>query len=679
MTRNKKLTVGGIRMITLGKICEICRESGNVYYDERFSHLKNKVNNDIVFKRKAVERGSIVVLYHGNTGNLQKKMDDCKEKGAAAILVPKKAFEEAGLDPNDYPCILLDNFIVQIGDIFAKIRESFPSVKITAITGSLGKTTTTKFIAEIMKSARTFDCNGTFFEEGSNRNGFQSVGKNILKIMNPFFKYYIQEVGGGFPGNVRMSANMLRPDVFVLLNVRHHHMNTYKTYDALFEDKTSIDDYLHDDGVVIANYDEKPIFEHSFKHKVISFGIECEADVDYRGINIVQNEEYLEMDILHEGNVHHLKVKILGVHNAYNLLAAFAATKALGKTESEIIERLENYRSVGVRQNLENIGGRFFYLDCYNSSKDSILAAADTIKSFPLKEGKKCIGVIGGENKLGDMVEEVSFATGEELADKGLDLICLHASSKTDTKSLNRYGDARSIKRGLDSKGYHQYQLCTKRKEVSNYLKENFQVGDIAAFKGIYHLHMPVVVDNTFGSGISFKLPNYKKDFIKVSENGWKGNAIKQLKGLELISGKKTGCVSVPDTLAEYKVFRCGKGLYKGNILIKSVDFGNGLRNIGEEAFYGCKGLKELFFPSQVSVIEDSAFEKCSGLKKVTMEAGVTHIGRRAFAGCTNLEEIIIPSTVGKIEDDAFDGCQKVMIQCEEGSYAWEWKRKHNF
>ena len=450
-----------------------------------------------------------------------------------------------------------------------------------------------------------------------------------------------------------------------------------KTFDALLEDKTCIDEYLHDDGVVIANFDEKPIVEYTFKHRVISFGIDCDMDVDYRGINIVQNEEYLEMDILHQGQTHHLKVKILGVHNAYNLLAAFVAGKTLGKTEREIISSLQNYRSVGVRQNLENIGGRFFYLDCYNSSKDSILAAADTIASFPLKEGKKKIGVIGGENKLGDMVEQVSYETGEELAEKDLDLICLHGTSKTDWKSLSRYGDAATIQRALEDKGYTKSVVCTKRREVAEYLKEHLEVGDIAAFKGIYLLHMPVVIDSVYGSGISFKLPNYRNKFIKVSEKGWQGNAIEQLKGLELTKAKyKRGKVVIPEKLGQYDVHRCGEGLFKNCIFIKGVSFGSSLRNIGEKAFYGCKGLTSLYIPDNVSVLDESAFEGCSGLRTVTLEYGVTHIGKRAFANCSNLEEIEIPATVGKIEDDAFEGCPRVKIQCEEETYAWIWQRK---
>ena len=72
-------------------------------------------------------------------------------------------------------------------------------------------------------------------------------------------------------------------------------------------------------------------------------------------------------------------------------------------------------------------------------------------------------------------------------------------------------------------------------------------------------------------------------------------------------------------------------------------------------------------------VIETNAFAKCTSLKKVRLEEGVTHLGEGAFRGCTALEEIYIPESIGMIEDDVFEGDSEVTIYCPKGSFAMEY------
>lgn len=55
--------------------------------------------------------------------------------------------------------------------------------------------------------------------------------------------------------------------------------------------------------------------------------------------------------------------------------------------------------------------------------------------------------------------------------------------------------------------------------------------------------------------------------------------------------------------------------------------------------------------------IPDNAFLGHRGLRKVVLPQGVKRIGRQAFFHCKNLQEIAFPSTVTIVEDGAFNGC----------------------
>ena len=129
---------------------------------------------------------------------------------------------------------------------------------------------------------------------------------------------------------------------------------------------------------------------------------------------------------------------------------------------------------------------------------------------------------------------------------------------------------------------------------------------------------------------------------------------------------------------------------------LMSITIPGGVTSIGEDAFYGCSGLTniyytgdiagwcgisglgnlmsyglssrtlyiggnkvegELIIPDSVTSIGDNAFRNCSGLTSITIPDSVTSIGWSAFSGCTGLMNITIPDSVTSIGYAAFSGC----------------------
>jgi len=75
---------------------------------------------------------------------------------------------------------------------------------------------------------------------------------------------------------------------------------------------------------------------------------------------------------------------------------------------------------------------------------------------------------------------------------------------------------------------------------------------------------------------------------------------------------------------------------------------------IGIGAFFNCSALEKVKILN-VSIIDRSAFERCTNLTSVTLGKNVTRIGERAFALCKSLKSIVIPDTV-KLTNDAVKG-----------------------
>lgn len=102
------------------------------------------------------------------------------------------------------------------------------------------------------------------------------------------------------------------------------------------------------------------------------------------------------------------------------------------------------------------------------------------------------------------------------------------------------------------------------------------------------------------------------------------------------------------------------------------------VKEIKNNAFWGCMNLKKVEIGSNVKKIPDYAFANCQNLEKVLFPYSVTAIGIKAFSDCINLGGIEIPVSVSSIHETAFDGCPKLVITAEEGSYAAEYEAKRD-
>jgi len=127
-----------------------------------------------------------------------------------------------------------------------------------------------------------------------------------------------------------------------------------------------------------------------------------------------------------------------------------------------------------------------------------------------------------------------------------------------------------------------------------------------------------------------------------------------------VIDGYK-GHENVPSNVKSVRfhpsVTKIGNGAFEGCIGLREVVLNDSLREIGDEAFHGCSSLQSINFPSTVTKIGASAFSGCSSLDAVVLYEGLASIDVGVFAGCVALQSIIFPSTITEIGSKAFHGC----------------------
>lgn len=536
------------------------------------------------------------------------------------------------------------------------------------ITGTVGKTTTTRF-AEMV-----FGEKFNVFTSGNNRNTAVEIVKQLIRRYSPEFNFHIQEIGGGRSKLVEESVRVVRPDSFAITKInKFHHVDQYKSPDEIVYDKTSFDRYSDENTVGVINFDDDELKAHEFKSNIIKCGIES-TDAEYTAKDIKQRGMYLTFNVCYKEKEVPVKIQIVGTHNASNALLVFALAKHYGLTDEEIRKGFLKYKSTGIRQNIKEICGRTMYIDCFNVCADSIYSCIETVNAIEIPEGNRKIAILGGENALGINSNKVSFNTGCNINEDDIDEFIFTGPKEPATdEQRNYYGNGKAL--------YEGAKTAVKKAKISfnddlfsiaKILKEQTKPGDLILFKGIFRVPLFAAIDLAFGTSFLIYNPNFIKVNVQNSDTGFTGGYASQIDGVNIYSGNVVdGVLTIPETIDNYNVFRIGRRVFANKKSICNVNFGSELKSIGCEAFMNCKCITKLTIPENVIYIEESAFKGCTGLKEVTFE-GIGHIESNAFKDCKRLSKVIFKGDSCKtIEIGAFDNCSsRLKFFAEKGSAA---------
>lgn len=92
---------------------------------------------------------------------------------------------------------------------------------------------------------------------------------------------------------------------------------------------------------------------------------------------------------------------------------------------------------------------------------------------------------------------------------------------------------------------------------------------------------------------------------------------------------------------------------------LRTLQIPEGITEIGDCAFEGCKVMSSVVIPECVRRIGAEAFKNCYQLKDVSLPNSLESVGEGAFLGCHSLEELIFPPKI-RIEGYVIDSCWKL-------------------
>lgn len=110
-----------------------------------------------------------------------------------------------------------------------------------------------------------------------------------------------------------------------------------------------------------------------------------------------------------------------------------------------------------------------------------------------------------------------------------------------------------------------------------------------------------------------------------------------------------------------------GSDVFYSCASITNVVLEPGLTVLGQSMFSRCTGIKEIVIPESIETIGDSAFSSCSSLSRIELEEGLQILGEYMFSS-TAISEIFVPKSITQMGGSCFSGCKNLKdIFLEEG------------
>lgn len=338
--------------------------------------------------------------------------------GATLALVERPV---AGPDGAAYPSIVVPDAVLAMGALAAEAVRRIRAARAAAngeltvigITGSAGKTTTKDLLAGILS------LHGNTVAPRGSYNGEIGVPLTVFTAGTDT-RYLVIEMGATGVGHISYLADMVKPDIGVVLGVGTAHAGEFGGVDNIALAKGELVEALAASGTAVINLDDDRVsaMRARTSASVVGFSAEGRTDAAVQALNADTNTDgNPEFDLLLPGEdtPHHVKSRLIGAHHTGNLLAAAAAARAAGIAGADIAAALSSQAAASRwrMERTERADGVTIINDAYNANPESMRAALRTLAD--LGQGRRTWAVLGAMLELGEDSVREHTAVGTQV------------------------------------------------------------------------------------------------------------------------------------------------------------------------------------------------------------------------------------------------------------------------
>jgi UDP-N-acetylmuramoyl-tripeptide--D-alanyl-D-alanine ligase len=407
---------------------------------------------------RTVKRGELFVALHGENFDGHKFVEAAAKSDAAGAIVDH---DWKGKVPKSFAILRVPDTLRAYQALAANYRKLLP-LKVLAITGSNGKTSTKDFAAAVL--GHRFKVTKT---EG-NFNNHVGLPRTMLEATLED-EVAVWEIGMNHPGEIAALAQIAAPDAAIITNVGVAHIEFMGSREAIAKEKGALADVIGPQGSVILNADDPSsagIAAHT-RARVILAGTTAGS---VTAGEITQSANGSDFTILEGAHRCRAQLPVPGLHMVQNALLAVAAGRVFGLSLEECAIGLAAAPLTKARLQIKEVRGVQFIDDSYNANPDSMKAALRTLVELDV-DGKR-IAVLGEMSELGAESERGHREVGEEAATLRIDQLI----------TIGQMGEI--IARTAEKAGLEKSTAVGSTSEAAHLLGEIAAPGDLVLIKG---------------------------------------------------------------------------------------------------------------------------------------------------------------------------------------------------
>ena len=281
--------------------------------------------------------GELFIALKGEQDDGHLFVAHAQDKGAIAALVQHST-------PDLLPQIEVTDTLQALAHIACTHRQEI-HCPVIALTGSNGKTSVKEMVACILPKP-------SWATQG-NLNNHIGAPLSVLGL-NKEHQYAVFELGANHAGEIAYTAAIVRPQVALINNIGPAHVEGFGSIDGVAQAKGEIYAALSPSGTAIVNEDDA--YNHFWDEviggrKTIRFSLHTRADVCVHNQNLEMLANGCGAFTLElPGSIHlDIRLRVPGLHNVANALAAASCCYAVGINAQKIQEGLNQYSGVSGR------------------------------------------------------------------------------------------------------------------------------------------------------------------------------------------------------------------------------------------------------------------------------------------------------------------------------------------
>lgn len=359
-----------------------------------------------VFDSREATQGCLFLALVGQSSDGHNFTDDAQSRGATGCMTTSEV-------PGDG--VVVSDVLTAVRALASYVRKQLPELKVIAITGSSGKTTTKDLLASILSSRA--ECVWT---KASFNN---ELGAPITLLeCDAQTKYCILEMGARHQGDIAALSEMAKPSVGVVLRVGTAHLGEFGSVEKIAQTKSELIAGLGPDAVaVLGTYDPYTKAMNSLHSgRVIYFGQGSRDDV--RAADIEMREARAHFDLVTPAGRDAVGMRLIGAHQISNALAAAAVCTALEIPIEAIASGLSTADLASKwRMQVSDVEDLLIINDSYNANPESMNAALDSLVLFTQESGGSSWAFLGQMHELGSESKALHASVAAHAHKLGID------------------------------------------------------------------------------------------------------------------------------------------------------------------------------------------------------------------------------------------------------------------